>query len=347
MSGKKKQGEGSGDSYPSYFTGSMKALLEKQTIDLGSLRNTEECFLKASKAENTRRSYRHAWGIFVKWCGCAGVPALPTTPENVRHFIAWSLCGSERAYRFKTVQIMITAIREQHEENDYPSPIDLSVRKSLWGAARQLREKRRCKAALTIEQLRRIALHFVGAEDPIDIRDRSLILLGFACGWRRSEIANLNLSDVRFLKGGIRLFLQRSKTDQRGCGREIGIPEGENVDTCPVRALRRWLEFRGMAEGPLYMRFRRGQADKAYTLSERLGGQGMCTALKRALRAVGENPKDYGMHSLRAGLVTTAAEAGSSHLAIMARTGHTNLRTVMGYVRSTKPEKMDPLSGLL
>ena len=86
----------------------------------------------------------------------------------------------------------------------------------------------------------------------IGLRDRALILLGFAGAFRRSEVVGLDVADLDFGKDGLTVNLRRSKTDQTGEGRKIGIPYGSNPDTCPVRVLQSWLEAAGLAEGPVF-----------------------------------------------------------------------------------------------
>ena len=94
----------------------------------------------------------------------------------------------------------------------------------------------------------------VEAVDPglIGIRDRALILLGFAGAFRRSELTGLDLQDSEFNRDGLTITLRRSKTDQEGIGRRIGIPYGANPDTCPVRNLQSWIERGAIVTGPLF-----------------------------------------------------------------------------------------------
>ncbi len=75
--------------------------------------------------------------------------------------------------------------------------------------------------------------------------DRALLLVGFAGGFRRSELANLNVGDIEFTEDGLVVRLRRSKTDQEATGRKVGIPFGSNRGTCPVRSLKAWLEASG------------------------------------------------------------------------------------------------------
>src|SRR5262249_43061754 len=86
----------------------------------------------------------------------------------------------------------------------------------------------------------------------IGVRDRALILLGFAGAFRRSELAGLDMAELDFCRDGLNVTLRRSKTDQDGQGRKLGIPYGSNPDTCPVRSLWAWIEASGIADGPVF-----------------------------------------------------------------------------------------------
>ena len=84
-----------------------------------------------------------------------------------------------------------------------------------------------------------------------DLRDRALLLIGFAGGLRRSELAAINLIDFERVREGIILTIRRSKTDQDGVGRRIGIPFGRTIH-CPVRALENWLSAARIEDGPVF-----------------------------------------------------------------------------------------------
>jgi integrase len=160
-------------------------------------------------------------------------------------------------------------------------------------------------------------------------RDRALLLVCFAGAFRRSELVSLDVADVSFTRDGLVIHLRRSKTDQEGEGRTIGIPRGSRPMTCPVRALKEWLDFSGITAGPLFRPVNRhGQV-----LATRLSDRGVARVVQRAAAAAGLDPTDVAGHSLRAGLATSAAAAGVSERAIMAQTGHKSLPMVRRYIR--------------
>jgi integrase len=163
----------------------------------------------------------------------------------------------------------------------------------------------------------------------IGCRDRALILLGFASAFRRSELVELDVDDCAFGKDGLTVTLRRSKTDQQGAGRKVGIPYGANPDTCPVRTLRDWTEQAGIDGGPLFRSIsRHGQVGPG-----RLSGIDVARVVKKLAERAGLDPAKYAGHSLRAGHATTAAIGGASERSIMNQTGHRSVQMVRRYIR--------------
>jgi integrase len=164
----------------------------------------------------------------------------------------------------------------------------------------------------------------------VTLRDRALLLLGFAGAFRRSELVSLDTGDVASAADGLVITLRRSKTDQEGQGRQVGLPFGSNPRTCPVRALRDWFTAAAIADGPIF----RGVDRHGNIAVTRLTDQSVALVVKRAAAAAGLDPADYAGHSLRSGLATAAAMAGVSERSIMAQTGHKSLPVVRRYIRS-------------
>ncbi len=184
------------------------------------------------------------------------------------------------------------------------------------------------KAPLCVPDLRRITATL--PDKLIGLRDRALLLIGFAGAFRRSELVGLNVEDIEFTTDGLVVTLRRSKTDQDGQGRKLGIPYGSNHDTCPVRSLRAWIEASGIETGPLFCHINRhGQIQPG-----RLSGTAVALIVKRHAGAAGlVDSAKYAGHSLRAGLATAAAIAGASERSIMNQTGHRSANMVRRYVR--------------
>src|ERR1035438_5250645 len=117
------------------------------------------------------------------------------------------------------------------------------VRNVLKGIRRTMGTAAVQKAAALTDDIR--AMVSVTDVGMIGARDRAMILLGFAGAFRRSELVALDIEDCTFGKDGLTVTLRRSKTDQDGVGRKIGIPYGSNPETCPVRTVQGWMEEGG------------------------------------------------------------------------------------------------------
>ena len=159
-------------------------------------------------------------------------------------------------------------------------------------------------------------------------RDRALLLVGFAGAFRRSELVSLDVADVAFDPNGLTIRLRRSKTDQEGEGRKVGLPYGSNLATCPVRALQEWLHVAAITNGALFVGINRHGTPQG-----RLSACAVALIVKKVVAAAGLNPDLYAGHSLRAGLATSAAMAGVSERSIMAQTGHKSVMMVRRYIR--------------
>jgi integrase len=161
-----------------------------------------------------------------------------------------------------------------------------------------------------------------------DLRDRALLLLGFAGGFRPSELVSLDIPDIEQVRQGIILHLRRSKTDQDGAGRKIGIPFGR-TRFGPVLALQRWLEISRIENGPVF----RPMDRHGHIGPSRLSGDPISVVVRERLAGAGLDPAGYSGHSLRAGFATSAAQAGISSFKIRKQTGRASEAMVARYVR--------------
>jgi integrase len=159
-------------------------------------------------------------------------------------------------------------------------------------------------------------------------RDRALILLGFAGALRRSELAALDFADIEFVREGLVIHLRRSKTDQLGEGRKIGVPLGR-TSACPVKAVEKWLEVSKISSGPVFRAINRGGG----VGQSQLSGQSVALILKEYAKAIGMNSANISGHSLRSGLVTSAIQAGVAVHKIQQQTGHRSVEMLARYIR--------------
>jgi site-specific recombinase XerD len=173
------------------------------------------------------------------------------------------------------------------------------------------------------------------------IRDRALILLGFAAALRRSELVALDTQDLQFVKEGLVIHLRRSKTDQHGQGRNIAVPYGR-TSACPIKAVQIWLEHSCISTGSIFRSVNKG----GLVQPERLTTQSVALILKGYAQAAGLNPKEISGHSLRSGLVTSAAQIGVAAHKIQQQTGHRSMEMLHRYIRDANLFENNP-AGLL
>jgi integrase len=249
---------------------------------------------------------------------------LPATPEAVAAYIA----GCAGHLKVGSIQRRLNAIAEAHKAIGLDSPTHAPIVVNTMKGIRRTKGNSPIQKAPTLtEDIR----DMVEASDAgmIGARDRALILLGFAGAFRRSELIGLDVEDCTFSKDGLTVTLRRSKTDQQGAGRKIGIPYGSNPETCPVRTMQGWLEAATIVSGPLFRALNRhGQVHPG-----RLSGIDVARVVKKLASRAGLDAGKYAGHSLRAGHATSAAIAGASERSIMNQTGHRSVQMVRRYIR--------------
>ena len=314
------------------------------------LRDQARGFVRDARAASTLRAYRSDWADFLTWCDARGSQSLPAEAETVALYLTH--LATARARAVATIQRRLTAIAEYHRFSGYPTPTrDERVRLVLGGIRRRLGTAQHAKAPAVTEDVLAMlrGLPLSAAEVPaftyrrgatlaqarprvqvlLGLRDRALLLLGFAGAFRRSELVGLDVADVRFVRDGMVVSLRRSKTDQEGAGEQKAIAYGERPESCPVRALQAWLEAAAIASGPLFRRVTCwGRAGE-----QQLSAQVVALVVKQRALAAGLDPHAYAGHSLRAGLATAAARAGVEERDIMRQTGHRSERMVRKYIR--------------
>jgi integrase len=161
-----------------------------------------------------------------------------------------------------------------------------------------------------------------------DVRDRALLLIGFAGAFRRSELVALDKSDIGRVREGIIINLRRSKTDQTSKGRRVAIPRGRTC-WCPVSAIDAWFERSGVDDGAVFRAINR----HGMTGHGRLSAEAVSLIIKQRVAATGLDPAAYSGHSLRAGFVTSAAQAGVPTWKIRQQTGHASDTMLQRYIR--------------
>jgi site-specific recombinase XerD len=296
----------------------------EQAIELAEIAADARDYVAASRAENTTRVYRTGWAQFTAWCDQHGVLALPARPKTVACYVA----DLAKVAKPATIDLRLAAISAAHRAAGYESPTkEEAVRLVRRGVRRTLGTAQRQVHPVTVPDLRTM-LQGLGT-DPAGCRDRALLLLGFAGALRRSELVGLDVADITEGSEGLTVRLRRSKTDQEGAGRTLGIPFGSNPATCPVRAWRAWLEVSGITEGAAFRPVDR----HGHIGPTRLSAPGVALVLKRLASHAGLDASEVAGHSLRAGLATSAAAAGVSERVIAKQTVHKGTAMLRRYIR--------------
>ncbi len=277
-----------------------------------------ESLVEDSLSPNTHRAYQADLAHFEAWGG-----RLPAAPIAVAGYLAANAAGLSVA----TLLRRVASISKAHSARGYPNPCRAEiVRATLRGIRRRNRTAQRQAKPLLQEEL--ILVLDATGSGLRDLRDRALLLLGFAGGFRRSELVRLDTSDIALVQRGLIITLGRSKTDQEGAGRKIAVPLGR-TQHCPVAALTQWFSASGIADGAIFRRVHRS----GRLLPERLSAEAVSLIIKSRIAAVGIDPSLYSGHSLRAGLSTSAGRAGVPTWKIRAQTGHVSDAMLGRYIR--------------
>ncbi len=276
-------------------------------------------YVRVSVADNTRRAYRSDLLHFIDWGG-----TIPATDVMVADYLA----AHANILSVATLSRRVVSISKAHTSKGLESPTESDlIKTTLRGIKRTHGRPQRASAPLLVEDLLRI-MNLLG-DGPKGMRDRALLLIGFAGGFRRSELVGLDVENFRYVRQGMILTIRRSKTDQAGAGREIGIPFARGR-FCPVKSLEEWLQAAQIEDGPIFRPIDRHGGVGA----SRLSPEAVSGVVKERAEEIGLDPTKYSGHSLRAGLATSAAMAGVSSLDIRKQTGHASDAMLARYVRS-------------
>lgn len=284
-------------------------------------------YARLARAANTKRAYASDWRHFESWCGHHGLDALPAAPATLTLY----LTAMADAFTVATLQRRRSSIAVAHRMAGHPNPCDHAAVQAVWEGIRRAKGTAPRKKAPAVTDTIRDMLAGLG-DRTIDMRDRALILVGFAGALRRSEIVALDVADVTFTGEGLRIVLRRSKTDQEGEGQAIGLPYGSNPATCPVRALQAWLAVIGNEAGPLFRAVNRHGAISVARLSDKA----VALIVKRLALAIGKDPAAFAGHSLRSGFCTSSIKGGASERAMMRQSRHKSVAVARGYIHEAE-----------
>ena len=298
--------------------------------------------LKNSKANNTIRAYKSDFKDFGGFCAKNRLKSLPTEPKIVSLYLTYL---SAKDAKMSTLRRRLVSIGVIHRlKGHYLDTKHPIIIENLMGIKRKKGSYQKGKKPILINHLKLII-------DEIDketsdekgirkLRDKTIILLGFAGGFRRIELISIDYEDLEFVAEGVKIFIRKSKTDQFGEGMIKGIPYFTNQQYCPVWHLKKWLEISEIKSGPIFRRFFKG----LNLGKNRLTDQSVALFLKKYLSNAGIENQNYSGHSLRSGFATVTAEAGADERSIMAMTGHKTTQMVRRYIKEANLFKNNALN---
>jgi site-specific recombinase XerD len=318
---------------PKPETGVAEVLPESLAAEL----NRAADFARGEKAAATRRAYKGDFELFATSCSERAADALPASLETVAAFLA---SEATRGLKTSTLYRRAAAIRYAHRLAGHLSPTDDErVRATLRGIRRAVGTAPNRKAPATADRL--IAMAAAGNGGLAALRDRALLLLGFAGAFRRSELVALDVADIEEGTDGLLVTVRRSKTDQEGQSAVVAVLRGRIA--CPVVALRVWLAAAGISDGPVFRPISRGGNVRPTRLTDR----SVANIVKDRARRLGLDPKSFSGHSLRAGFLTSAAAQGASLFKMADVSRHKSIDVLRGYVRDAELFKNHAGEGLL
>ena len=293
-----------------------------KSLELETIKN-----LRNSKSINTLRAYQSDYNDFSLFCSKNGFQVMPTQPKILALYITHLASYS----KYSTLKRRLASISIIHKTKghyiDTKHPI---IVENLMGIKRTNGSNQKGKKPLLINDLKLLikAIDESKEKNIRKIRDKSLVLIGFSGGFRRSELVDIEYEDIEFVEEGVKIFVKRSKTDQSGEGMTKAIPYFENINFCPVKALNKWVVEAELKEGKIF-----NISDKSVAL-----------IIKKYANYAGLDAHRYAGHSLRSGFATSTAESGAEERNIMAMTGHKSTEMVRRYIKEANLFKNNALN---
>ena len=313
--------------------------MNKITTELKSLHEATINNLKNSKANNTLRAYKSDFKDFAAFCAKHSLNSLPSEPKIISLYLTYLSKNS----KFSTLRRRLVSISMVHKLKGYyldtKNPI---IVENLIGIKRSKGSVQKGKKPLLINHLKSIinTINELKAKQIKKQRYKTLILIGFAGGFRRTELISINYEDLDFVEDGLKITIKKSKTDQFGEGMVKGLPYFTNDIYCPVTNLKIWLEISKIKTGPVFRKFKKGPL----LTEKRLTDQSVALIIKKYLQLAGIENTNFAGHSLRSGFATVAADSGADERSIMSMTGHKTTQMVRRYIQEANIFKNNALN---
>ena len=285
--------------------------------------------LKNSKSENTLRAYKADIADFFSFCNKHNLKFFPTDPNIVSLY----LTHLSKTHKFSSLKRRLASIsmflKTKGHNIDIKHPI---ISENILGIKRVKGSIQKGKKPILINDLKLLieAVNKDKISEFEKLKNKSLILLGFAGGFRRSELVSLLIEDIDFVSEGVKILVRKSKTDQSGEGLVKGIPYLNYRGLCSVSFLKELIEKLSKKHGKLF-----DICDK-----------GVALKIKKYATLAGLDGSKYAGHSLRSGFATSTAEAGAEERNIMAMTGHKSTQMVRRYIKEANLFKNNALNKL-
>ena len=295
--------------------------------------------LKSSKANNTLRAYKSDFTDFGAFCAKHGFNSMPSEPKVVSLYLTHLSANSKiSTLRRRLVSIgVVHKLKGHYLDTKHPVIIE-----NLMGIKRKKGSIQTGKKPILINHLKQIinVIDEQKIEKIKKLRNKTLILIGFSGGFRRTELISIDYEDIDFVQEGVKITVRRSKTDQFGEGMIKGLPYFSNEKYCPVLNLKNWLTLSKIKTGPIFRRFAKG----SILTGNRLTDQSVVLIIKDCLKLAGIENQNFSGHSLRSGFATVAAESGADERSIMTMTGHKTTQMVRRYIREANIFKNNALN---
>lgn len=305
----------------------------QELIEAYKIQNIEDAcaYRNQSKAPKSLITYQCAWNKFTDWCQeCGYNPFLPPN-DSVEFLVSLFITSMAKSRKLKdsSITCYLAGLRHfYYEKGIHLDTTHSEIRKIRAGIRREIGTKPKQKLPLTTENIKLLIDSIGKLVWPIEVRDKAMILVGFAGAFRRSELVAIDLEHLMFDQFGVSIFIPKSKTDQEMQGRMVDIPFASNAKYCPVRALKDWIQCANIEKGAVFLQVHKG----GNIVPKRLGDRSVALMLKKRCKPFGFSD-DIAGHSLRSGHVTSAIKNGTPETWIMRQTGHKSIDTLRKYER--------------
>lgn len=298
-------------------------------IELENALRAATRYAENSRSPNTWRAYQSDWRIYEAWCRSVDLESLPAEPETVAMFIA---AQADTGLSPSTLRRRLAAIQLVHFGAGHASPHRAKqVTEVMRGVARNWGKPVQKKAPILEDNIKRMA-DAVEPETAKGLRDRALLLFGFAGAFRRSELVGLNVENLKRRDEGLLVTIEKSKTDQEAKGQLIAILAKPDSRYCPVQALDDWLTVAEIRTGALFRRMFRGDV----VGGARLSAQSVALVVKEYAGRVGLDYAQFSGHSLRSGFITSAAQHDANIFKMAEHSRHKSFDVLRNYVQDER-----------